>query len=165
MKPSELLVKLKKLAVAAGNNYYQRIAIAEQLLSNRDWITSSFSGDIDQAVGALEQDYFHDLSGSMTLWQLLHIYRKYPKEDVWKKHGYNLRKLYETCRAPREKQTRRAIKVSEFEALEQRLKDANFRIQQLTKKLTDFTKIESENKVLKGRIEELERIVRGKLAG
>lgn len=172
---SKLLVRLKKLAGEAGNNYYQRVGIVDQLVQDREWIYQSFKGDDYKAAQYLEDEYLHDLSQAMTVWQLLTIYRKFPEEADWQKHNYNLRVLLSKCKsdsAPQSK--RRVVKVAEFEAVVQKEKDTAFRLRQVTKAKDDaeseletlrkrVAKLEQENAKLRGQVEELERIVHGKL--
>lgn len=173
----EMLARLKELADQAGRNYYERIKLADSLLQDRAWLQASFASDDYKAAEYLEAECFHDLSGSMTVWQLLHIYRKFPDESEWRKRKWNLRTLYDLCKPKAEGKgsKRRAIKVAEYEALEQRHKEAEYRVKQLGKEnaakdsqLESLQRrvrdLETDNNRLKGRVEELERIVKGKLS-
>lgn len=172
----KLLATLKRLAGEAGANYYRRIEAVDQLLQNREWIDLSFKGDDYKAAEILEEEYLHDLSGSLTVWQLLTIYRKFPNESDWQKHKYNLRALSALCK-PEQKRTvtRTTVKVAEFEAAQQRAKEAQYRAKQLEKNLSDrdaeleslrrrVVQLEAENEQLKGQVAALEKVVHGKLA-
>lgn len=174
----KLLARLQALTDAAGTNYYERISIAYQLMQDKTWLLSQFGGDDYKGDEFLEARYFHDLSGSMTIWMLLTIYHKFPGEDAWKKAKYNLRTLYAQCKPPpaEKNQSRRKVKVAEFERVQQEAKEARFEVKQVKKELEtkedELTKLRrevqqlrQENATLKGQVLELEKIVRGKLAG
>lgn len=176
MNSAKLLAQLQELIDSAGSNYFKRTNIANELMQDREWIASNFDGDDYKAATVLEVKYFHDLSGSMTIWMLLQIYRKFPEESAWKAMKYNLRALYVKCKIiPSEPKTHTVIKKAEFERVEQEAKEFKFQAQKLGKEveakeseLETLRKrvavLESENTRLKGRIESLERIVQGKLA-
>ena len=176
MNTAKLLAKLAELIELAGANYYQRISIANELMQDKEWIGRDFKGDDYKAAEMLEVKYFHDLSGSMTIWMLLQIFRKYPDESTWQANKYNLRSLYAKCKpAPSERQAPVRVKLADFERVEQEAKEAKFVVQKLKKEVSQketeveqlrkrVGQLESENTRLKGRIEQLERIVTGKLA-
>lgn len=173
----KLLARLSELAKAAGHNYYERISIANQLLEDKEWIGREFKGDDYKAATVLEVKYFHDLSGSMTIWMLLQIYRKFNKEKTWEDANYNLRALYARCKPETTKGsgTRSTVRIAEFEKVQQEAQEARFHVNKLKKEVNDkeseleqlrkmVAKLENENLRLKGRIEELERIVQGRLS-
>ncbi len=173
---AKLLAKLAELTDLAGANYYQRISIANELMQDREWIVAECKGDDYHAAAILETKYFHDLSGSMTIWMLLTIFRKYPEESSWKAAKYNLRHLYSKCKpAPADRAAPVHIKKADFQKVEQEAKEYKFEAQKLKKEVVAkesevetlqkrVQQLESENIRLKGRIDSLERIVAGKLA-
>lgn len=178
MTASQMIARLDVLVKEAGANYYERVRLTDALLQDRDWLLSQFRGDDYRAAEVLEKKYFHDLSGSMTVWMLLAVYRKFPDEADWKKHNHNLRDLYDKSRqGTTDRRTpRRTVKVTEFEAVQQKAKEVEFHNRKLSKDLKEredelttlrkkVEQLERENLRLKGRIEELERIVQGRLAG
>ena len=171
----KLLAKLQELSLQAGSNYFERISIANQLHQDREWIDQNFRGDDYGAMEALEIKYFHDLSGSMTIWMLLQIYRKFPDEKQWKDMKYNLRALYAKCKPETEHRTQTRVKMADFQRIEQENQEVKYQNKQLVKKVADreteldkaqkrIQQLEAEVLRLKGRIDSLERIVQGKLA-
>ncbi len=172
MTESQILADLRELTEAVGSNHYQRIKLADQLMQRREWIASSFKGDDYRAAEMLEEEFFHDLSGAMTIWNLLTIYRKFPLEKDWKAKQYNLRMLLSACKPPVSekagKQERKSVKYAEFEATQQRAKEAEFQLKRKEKEIESYrlrvTELEQENSRLHGRVEQLERIVKGKLS-
>ena len=175
---AKLLARLKELSDDAGVNYYERISIADSLMQDREWLKTSFKSDDYAAAEYLQDTFFHDLSGSMTIWMLLQIYRKFPNKTDWKNEGYNLRTLYAKCKPPIEKKTggtRVAIKVADHEKLIQEVKEKQFEIRKVKQLCQDHetelealqktcNQLERENLKLKGRIEELERILSKKFS-
>lgn len=176
MSATTLLVKLRELADQAGNNYYQRVKIIDQLLNDRQWVSESFCGDDYKAAQSLETDYLHDLSGSITVWQLVGIYRKFPNESGWKQHNYNLRTLLEKSKPEPEKRgTRSSVKMAQFLAVQTRLKDSEFRVKQFEKEVVAkeseleklrkrVAQLETENIRLTAQVEELEKLIRRKMS-
>jgi len=171
-----LLIRLKTLVQEAGNNYYERIKIATTILTDREWIAAEFGGKEEKACETLEHEYFHDLCGAMDIWSLLQIYRKFPEEADWKKYDYHLTKLYEASKLPSAEKAapRRHVKIKEFEKLEQEKKALQLELRHRTRELAQrdqtiasmeekIVKLERENERLHGKVEELEKIVHGKL--
>lgn len=96
MTGREMYAELVNLRNQAGQNIYQRLKIADQLLSNKDWVEDETQGggDISKACDRLEQDCFADLCGVLSLPQMLEIYKHYKSEKTWRDNKYNLRKMY-----------------------------------------------------------------------
>jgi len=177
MTSAQALARLATLSEDAGTNYYERIQLADQLMQDRNWLATNFKSDDYAAAEMLETKYFHDLSGSMTVWMLLHIYRKFPNQADWKAQKYHLRTLYAMCKPPANTSptVKRTIKVADYEKVEQQVKETKFQLQQKTKALEvreseleilkkKVTRLERENAELHGRVNELERILSKKLA-
>lgn len=138
MSASKLLARLQELSEQSGKNYYERIHIADTLLQDREWLKTEFVGDDYKAAESLEAKYFHDLSGSMTVWMLLQIYRRFPNEKDWQKCSYNLRTLYGMCKPAKQTgRTRAAVKVAEFEKVQEKAKEATYRMQQAEKQVQE----------------------------
>lgn len=172
---AKLLARLGDLIATAGANYYERIQIADTLIQDKEWLLAEFKGDDYKAAEVLEEQYFHDLSGSLTIWQLMHVYRKFPNEADWRKHKYNLRKLFELTKPePTPRREYRSVTRKLFEEVEQRAKEMEFQVKKVNKELSardqeisslkdKVSRLERENIKLKGQVEELEKIVRGRL--
>lgn len=77
-------------------NHYQRIATADRLLSNREWVQApdGGGGNEEKAITILEDKCLADLCGVLSLPQLLEIYHNVPNEEDWKKNHYNFRRIW-----------------------------------------------------------------------
>ena len=172
MTSVEHLKELERLIGEAGKNYYERTSHISALLEDANWVRSSFSGDDYKAAETLESKYLHDLSGTVSVFQLLTIFRRFPNEKDWKAEGYHIRKLLQKCKPePTESRgSRTSIKVSDYEAVVQQSKENLHKAKALEKQLVTATesveslkkqneKFRMEIERLKGRIEELESIL------
>jgi DNA repair exonuclease SbcCD ATPase subunit len=169
--PQQLLAKLRDLSKSAGENYYERISIADTLLQDKHWLEAEHAGSDFKAAKALEDHYFHDLSGAMGLFDLLHIFRKHPEQKDWEKHGYNLKKMYATLKKTADKaEPPRRATVAELDAAQEQVKDLQYQLQHQRKLVKEHKtqgetlsqqvdRLKEENFRLKGRVEELERIL------
>ncbi len=177
--PSQILVRLRALTGEAGHNYFVRISLVHALLQNAAWLQSEHGGDSYRAAEALEDNYFHDVCGAVTLWQLLQIYQRFPAEADWQKHGYHIGKMLEACKPAQEeapcKTTRTVVKKAEMEAVQNRAAEAESQLkarvkeikakdQQIVDLQDQVAKLKTENSKLLGRVEELERVLGNKLA-
>jgi hypothetical protein len=75
-RTSQLLAELAVLARAAEKNLYQRIGLAAEVLHDLDWIASVHGGSDLQAADALQDEYFRDLGGYVSLGKLILMYSK-----------------------------------------------------------------------------------------
>lgn len=174
----ELLARLRDLTKSAGENYYERIQIADQLLSDRQWVESEHGGSDHKAAKTLEDVYFHDLCGLMGLWDLIHILRKYPQRKEWEKFKYNLRKMHESLKPePAKVDPPRRATIKELEQLQDTNESLKFQLNRqkeivatIKQELVDWKSraeklekrvavLELENATLKGRLEELEAVL------
>lgn len=83
---------MRRLAGLAGKMYRQRLKHASRALHDAAWVRAKFSGDAVAATQFLQDNYFADLSGYITLRKLLEIYRDVP-DEVWRQYHYNLRAI------------------------------------------------------------------------
>lgn len=174
MNTKDALKKLGELAEQSGDNAYERTKLAALLLADREWIAAEHGGDDWKAMDTLEVKFFHDLAVPLT--DLILLYQRFPKKE-WAANGYNLRKMLTLAKpAPGQSQPREVRRVTlkemekviaekrEFAAanrtLDKNLTAARTEVETLRERVTT---LERENVKLKGRIEELERIVEGKL--
>lgn len=175
----QLLARLKSLLGEAGRNYYERIKIAESLLTDRQWVASEHGGDDYKAAEVLEDEYFHDLCGLMGLWDLLHIYRRFPELKDWEANGFHLRKMFDQLKAEHRpvRTERRTARVADLERLEAEKKDAECQLKKVKADLkakdevvqskderiaeleSRVKKLEAENLRLRGRIEQMEAVL------
>jgi hypothetical protein len=106
-----LLAKLSVLHKQSGKGAFQRLAIAAELLADKQWVHDQHQGDPIKARDWLETDYFGDLCGAnMTLGQLLLIQERLPTIEQWAEHKFNLGVLWEIVRpkSPRQPPARTA---------------------------------------------------------
>ncbi len=92
--PREILAQLISLRNNAGTSLYTRLKMADELLSNREWVEdpSGGGGDASRAIDRIEQDCFGPESG-MSLPEMLEVLKAVPQESVWKQNRYNLKKM------------------------------------------------------------------------
>jgi hypothetical protein len=86
------LRNLRTLAGRTGELYRERIAESITALRDQIWLQSQFGGSYDKAVEYLQEQWFQDISGFITLHKLLKIYRTIPVAK-WRSYNYNLRAL------------------------------------------------------------------------
>ena len=168
LSTSQRLARLGDLINQAGINYYERIQHCYAILRDSVWIDAEFKGDEYAAAQMLGDKYLHDLSGAMTIWNLMQIYQRFPEIQDWQKAKYNLRVLYEACKpAPKPKVERRAVTLADHEAMCQELREAEWEVKDKTKKIQEYksrvqeleeelTRVKAENVRLRARIRELE---------
>ncbi len=98
---NELFAQLVAMRNEAGETHYQRIFIANRLLQDRAWVESPAGGggNEDRALDRLEQECFGDLCGAISLPQLLEIFHNVPNLSDWKKHRFNLSKIWASWKA------------------------------------------------------------------
>jgi hypothetical protein len=174
--PATLLIRLKSLANHAGRNYYERVKIATTLLDDHEWVESAYKGDAYRAAESLEHEFFHDLCSARSIWELITIFRKFPERAQWEQRKWNLTVLAAACKPDREElNTPRRIKVAEFEEVQKQKADLEFQVKRLDKESTNkenvivglqkrVAELERENTHLKGRVDELERVLSKKFA-
>jgi hypothetical protein len=153
---------------------FSEFSVAE-LLANREWIDGDFRGDEIKAATYLETEFLYELSGAMSVWDLLQIYRKFPDKKVWDANKFNLGKLLELATPKKEPQKRERPSVSELKELESKVINLSLQLknEQQEKKVIMKQKesmeervrrLERENERLKGRVEELERLLSEKFS-
>lgn len=155
MKPSDRIIDLKRLIGEAGKNYYARISHAIALLDDKNWIVESYAGDQYKAAESIENQFFYDLCGTWSIFQLLQIYRKYPTEKQWKEKNYNIGILYETSLPRREKNfvSKPLIKTSDYKAIKDKLEEKTTEVINIRKVLKSKDEIIAD---LKQQIEKLQ---------
>lgn len=163
-RTTQLLAQLKTLAASAVDNLYTRIGLAAEVMSDLDWIASVHGGSDLKAADALQDQYFRDLGGYVSLGKLMAMYRKV-EQRRWEEVRYDIaavESIYdEEEPTPRVKGTKTAWKkVAE---------ERGSRITELEKQVTQLlqanAELREENQQLRakvakleGRLEERERI-------
>lgn len=178
---TQKLARLKVLRDDAGANIYERCRLAAEVLADTDWIAAIHGGSLDAAEQAVQDEYFADLGGYVTLGTLTDIYRTFPDEAEWKARKYNLQVMeaeWEEARAEEREvkpRVRPQYKVLAEEAKE-RAEKAERQAEQVETLLSgerqsaarlreELETLRMENAELRGRVRELERLVDKRLAG
>lgn len=162
MTTNEMLAKLKSMANTAGERIFERVKMAASVLADHVWIDSEFSGDDEKARSVVESDYFPELSAAFGLADLLTLYREFPDAADWKKHKYNLNRLWaEHEEREAEKNKRPPVqRTPRPKAVD--VKERDEKIQELTKSVGDFrhqlevVKTESKSEIETLRAENIE---------
>jgi hypothetical protein len=165
-RTTQILAELKQLARDAEANLYRRIGLAAEALSDVDWLAASFGGCVDDACKALQDDYFRDLGGYVSLGKLLQMRRDVPEAD-WRSVGYDVaavQVMHDDREIPggedRKKPEKTAWKkmaadrLEEIESLKAQLKQQSARISEL-EAAVEAERVRSAK--LEGQIEELRR--------
>lgn len=198
MNTKQKLIELKKLAgnvatlrgeemrvrQSIGETYHRRAVLSREVLADPDWIGTEFDGDLEKAIKAVEDGYFADLSGAMTVTELHEILSEFEEVTEWREHGFNLLAMLALARTKKrerrepptgEPATRRAVKLADHEAVIDQLNHQRV----IAKKYQDQTEeLKADNERLRaelrdahrqlavqeGRIKELERLVARELA-
>lgn len=92
----ETYARLIELRDRAGGLIYERLTLADRLLSDRAWVEAPEcgGGDESRAIDRLEEMAFADLCGALSLPEMLEILHHVPDEKTWKANRYNLRKMH-----------------------------------------------------------------------
>lgn len=159
----QMLAELKRLADEASDNLYKRIALADQVLDDVEWIAENFGGSDLKAADALASEYFRDLGGFISLGKLRAMYREITA-DEWKECRYNVaavETLYDD-RTKEEKQPSNRVawkKLAEERA--QRIADLEKQVKQLLEANGNLreenTELRAKVARLEGRLEEMDR--------
>ena len=168
-RTTQLLAELKNLAKDAADNLYRRIAIAREVMSDLDWIATVHGGSDVRAADALQDEYFRDLKGFVSLKKLMDMHRDVSHED-WKSVSYGIAavKAIHDEQLAGEKSTKHEVRTNwkvKCAEKDERIEDLERQVEQL---LESNQKLRGENAELRsqiarleGRIEEMDR--RGEL--
>lgn len=169
-RTAQMLAELKKLAATAGNNLYERIKLASQVMADLDWIASVHGGNDLQAADALQDEFFRELGGFITLGKLIAMYKGVSIEQ-WQEVKYDIaavEAIYnEETRETHEKGVRtswkkvaeeRGERIEQLERSSKQVEEVAAVRQTETERLrNEVARLKEENAKLRGRIEELER--------
>ena len=101
MTGTQIYARLMNLCDQTGEKHHERVALADKLLKDKDWVRSpeGGGGDENKAIDRLETQCFGDLCGAVSLPQLLELYHNVPDVAVWRKHRFNLKKIWADWKA------------------------------------------------------------------
>jgi len=88
-RTTQLLAELKTLAKSAAENLYRRIGLAAEVLKDLDWIATIHGGSDMRAMDALQDEYFSELGGFISLGKLILMQEKIAEEE-WKSVKYDV---------------------------------------------------------------------------
>ena len=175
MSGAQLIAELENLRGKSGVLLLKRIDTAKTLLSDRDWLAGEpWRGDESKARDTIEEGYFGDLCGTLTLGQLLLLREEYPDDAAWKDAKYNLMVLWakheEAHPEPTQQRIVMRVKKADLEKEVELRKTVEFQRNQALKVQaaleTDceqlrviVANLKEENAQLNGRIMELEKLL------
>lgn len=173
------ITKLREMAGKAGSSVLERLTLVESLLKDADYL-ALYGDDLAKAEASASNEFFPDLDGWVGLGRLVDVVRRFPDEGTWKEYRYNLRAMVDLFDQQRdderpERPIRRTVKVADFEDLQTEKADVEYALKrereasrqkdceaaELRRQLVERDR---EIERLRGRIEELERIVDGRFA-
>lgn len=102
----EVFARLITLRNQAGATLYERLKLADQLLSDRGWVQAPEGGGGDEsiAIDRLESLCFGDICGALSLPEMLEVLHAVPQVKVWEKNRFNLRRMYQEMKARQQAQ-------------------------------------------------------------
>jgi len=168
----QALLELKRLAASAADNLYRRIELSAQVMSDLDWIAREHGGSDLKAQDTLQDQFFRDLGGFISLGKLIAMFRNVPQE-TWAELKYDVAAVevvYDDQAIEKtEKGTKTAWKPiaeergEKIERLQRQMSQVNeladkqrSEIDVLRAKVEELTR---ENERLRGRVEELQRLL------
>ena len=158
MTTKEALAELKALVKQTREMLYRRIALADQVLTDLDWIAQVHGGSDLKAQDALESEFFPDLGGYVTLGKLRMMFRDVPKK-TWAALKYRIQAVeieYDNMAQPEKHETTKRTAWKQIaEERGDKLEQAERRVAALT---TRVSELEAERGRLLGRIEQLEKM-------
>ena len=100
---TRLYARLMSLRDKAGETHFERIGLAAQLLTDREWVgdPQGGGGDEGKALDRLEQECFGDICGLISLPRLLEVYQAVPDVEDWRRAKFNLAKIWAAYQAAR----------------------------------------------------------------
>jgi hypothetical protein len=162
-RTTQLLAELKTLARQAEANLYTRIGYACEVMADLDWIATVHGGSDLKASDALQDEYFRDLGGFISLGKLMAMYRKVEKQR-WEEVKFDVAAvevIYDDSNPDQVEKGKRTSwkKVAEerkakIEELERQIKtlvEANGQLRE------EVTELRAKAARLEGRIEEMDR--------
>jgi hypothetical protein len=175
--------QLGELQQKTGRTIHDRARLAAELVADRDWLARDHGGDEGAAYDWLTGEYFHDLAEmGVSTENLVAVYRDVPGE-TWAAHKWNVRRVIVAWRAIKSPSPAAPVRDGEpprttravVEAKEQEIKELTFavkRTQEQAQRSADeattmrnrVRELELENAQLRGRLTELERIVKERAA-
>lgn len=171
-RTTQLLAELKTLAREAADNLYRRIELAAQVMRDLDWIAQTHGGSDLKAMDALQDEYFRDLGGFISLGKLILMYDNIA-ESQWQDCRYdvaavevefdNLTREETETKEQGKKTAWKPIALERADEIDRLKKQIDQLVQANSELRDENTELRSDVARLEGRIEEMDRRSTGRL--
>jgi len=152
----QALLELKKLAKSAADNLYRRIELSAQVMGDLDWIAAEHGGSDLKAQDALQDQFFKDLGGFVSLGKLIAMFRNVPQE-TWAELKYDVAAVEVVYDGQAVEKTEKGTKTAWKPIAEER----GDKIECLQRQVSNVTELadkqRSEVELLRAKVEELTR--------
>jgi hypothetical protein len=101
---TQKLAHMMELATLGGESLYERIALAEEVLQDAEWIDTHYRNQ-GEAMDYLHDKYFADQSW-LSMTRILTVYRKFPHLEEWRKYKFDLYAMWNECKPARDETER-----------------------------------------------------------
>jgi len=91
------LAALKQLCDVTGENLFERLKLADEVLSDREWVNISFISEA-AARDHLAERYFPDIFGLVTTGELFQLIKAFPLKSNWEEHKYHVKAMLATIK-------------------------------------------------------------------
>jgi len=152
--------QLKNLAKDAKANLYEMIKLADQIVSDHEYIDEM--GGEDVVLEMLEADEFSHFGGSPSLSQMLHAFRANPDLKTWKEYRFDIWRMIDLAtpsKDPVERvRTNWKARAEELEVekagLEEKVSSMSSELEELKQQNAELSR---ENSELRGELRGLTR--------
>ena len=173
IKAGKEIAELKKITPQMEDAIYRGAKAASRCLQDATWLARHFDGDEVAAAEHLQSDYFAWAGDLFSLWDVIQAYRWMPERSQWAEYRYNVQAILArheeatTDEAPKRERHSYKKEANELREacdglraqIEVAKTEANERVAEATSLAARCHALEQENARLRGRIEELERLV------
>lgn len=166
--------RLEALAQQTGAAIYERVKIAHEIMSDKTYLDERYEGDDLKCAEEIQEKYFADIGGLMSVYHLVEVFRAYPTEEVWKKNRYNLKAMraqwLEDHPEPKNEghASRRSVTLKDLQVKEEQIEELSCAVKrnekaaermedELTKLREENRKLREENAHLKGQLAQAEK--------
>lgn len=160
---SQKRAELKGLAKKSRDNIFSMLKLADEILKDAEYV-DEFGGE-DLLMDHMQDEEFAHFGGSPSLSEMLRAYRANPSKGTWSEYKHNIWAMIELANPKKEGTATERVnwkarcKEAEFER--DQLRDQVSEQRQLIDRLQDeVVELREENATLKGRLIELEKIVK-----
>lgn len=172
-----MLAKLKTLANCAGETLHERVRLASAINADREWLEEACNGDEYQAAEILAEHFQDVCHGRLNMLSLLNLYNKMPDLKDWRKYRFNVMAMLDAIAINEDRvpSDRRRATIKDIEERDDKIKELEYHVtrdkQELGDKVAEIEKLRvrigelsEENARLRGRIEQMEKVMNRELA-